>query len=133
MRFDDVSDGWLSATHAAASAAALHTARLAAAGELVAGPAAGHPITAEEAVEILLARDITDPRFDILQPYESRWALLVVRGVLGLDVASDAVSDARDRGTTWASIADIMGGVTPQAAQQRFGKKRSPTDTGKRL
>jgi hypothetical protein len=132
VRFDDVSDDWLLAAQAAASAAALHAARLAAAGALVAGPVAGHPFTAEETVEILLARDIADPRFDIIQPYESRWALLVVRAALGLDVANDAVSDARDRGTTWASIAEIMGGVTPQAAQQRFGKKRSPTDSGKR-
>jgi hypothetical protein len=124
VRFDDVTTDWIASSRKAAVEAALRAARLAAAERLLSGPAAGHRLTAVEAVDVLLARDNTDPTYDVLQPYESRWAVLVVRIVLGTDVAGDAVSDARARGTTWATIGEALGGLSPQAVQQRFGKSR---------
>lgn len=126
MLFDDVTDDWLTHTRESATAAALYAARRAAAERLIRGPASGHRLTAEGAVDILMTRDSSDPLYDVLQPYERRWAALVVRALLGISVAeSEAVNDARLRGATWAAIGEVLGGLTAQAAQQRFNRRAS--------
>lgn len=128
---DDVTGEWLTRARRAAADAALEVARRDAAeqliaGPVIAGPGAGQQLTASKAVEILLARDPADPLYGALQPYERRWALLVLQIVIDSVVAHEAVGDARQRDTTWAAIGKALG-VTSQAAQRRYGKKRADT------
>ncbi|WP_227668222.1 hypothetical protein, partial [Klebsiella quasipneumoniae] len=60
---------------------------------------------AQRAVDLLMRRDDQDPLWDTLEPYEQRWALLVIRAVDDVpNLAMTATDDARQRGTTWASI-----------------------------
>lgn len=99
--------------------AGLEAARLVAAKRLLAGPAVGLG-KAAALVELLMARDTTDDRWERLEPFEQRWALLVVRLMdARVKDPSEAVADARRRGATWAAIAAALG-VTTQAVHGRF-------------
>lgn len=125
VKFDDVDAAWTAEVAADVAEAALRTARLAAAERLVQGPITGRDITAQRAVDLLMRRDDQDPLWDTLEPYEQRWALLVIRAVDDVpNLAMTATDDARQRGTTWASIGQALGGITPQAAQRRLGRAR---------
>ena len=87
----------------------------------LAGPAAGLPIDAQDAADVLAARDDNDPRFEALSYFEKPWALLVLR--LVARVLADpgaAVRDARARGATVADIAATLG-ITTNGVYKRFG------------
>jgi hypothetical protein len=120
--FDELSAAELAAATAEAAEAGLAAARLTAAKRLVAGPAsgAGRPAAV---VKLLMERDATDPRWERLEPFEQRWSLLVLRIVAAVMDPVGAVADARWRGSTWAAIAVALGGVSAQAAQQRFAAR----------
>lgn len=123
VKFDEVDDSWVEKVAAEVAAAALHTARIAAAARLVEGPVAGRPLTPSEVVELLLRRDEQHPLWDTIAPYEQRWALLVIRAVDNVtNLAMASTADARRRGTSWAAIGRALGGITPQAAQRRLGR-----------
>ncbi|KRQ23308.1 MULTISPECIES: hypothetical protein [unclassified Mycobacteroides] len=117
--FDDLTPDELSSAHATITTTGIHAARLIAADRLASGPAEGLG-TPETLVELLQQRDTTDPRWERLQPFEQRWSLLVVRLLDAVSKdPSQAVADARNRGATWAAIADTLGVKTP-SAYQRF-------------
>lgn len=120
--FDDLAPDELAAASTATADAGLFAARAFAVERLIDGPAAGlgRPATL---VKLLIDRDEADPRWERLAPFEQRWALLVLRIVAPVMDPVAAVADARLRGATWAAIADALGGVTAQAAQQRFSSK----------
>ena len=98
------------------AAARLDAARLVAAARLVDEPAVGLGKPAA-VVELLMARDRTDTRWERLEPFELRWSLLVVRLMAPTNPA-DAVADAR-RGASWAAIGTALG-VTAQSVHGRF-------------
>lgn len=118
--FDELSGDELAAASADASAAGLEAARLTAAGRLAKGPAAGIGRPAA-LVKLLMTRDETDARWERLEPFELRWALLVVRIVAPVMDPAPAVADARRRGATWAAVG-AASGVSAQAAQQRYAR-----------
>jgi hypothetical protein len=127
---EDVNDDWLARARRESAGAALTVARRQAAeqlvaGPVIAGPGVGQQLTADRAIEILVNRDNKDPMYGALKPYERQWALLVLRIVFDSTVTNEAVSDARRRDTTWAAIGQALG-VTPQAAQRRYGKHVIP-------
>lgn len=133
VKFDEVDDSWVEKVAAEVAAAALHTARIAAAARLVEGPVAGRPLTPSEVVELLLRRDEQHPLWDTIAPYEQRWALLVIRAVDNVtNLAMAATADARRRGTSWAAIGRALGGSPassatpprPQSRQQHVTKCR---------
>ncbi|MBS1691188.1 MAG: hypothetical protein JST91_03000 [Actinobacteria bacterium] len=117
--FDDlVGDELMNASRSVVDAG-LEAARLVAAKRLLAGPAVGLGKPAA-LVELLMARDTSDDRWERLEPFEQRWALLVVRLMdARVKDPSEAVADARRRGATWATIAAALG-VTAQAVHGRF-------------
>jgi hypothetical protein len=119
--FDDLSDTELDDAAADVAAAALKAARLAAAKELVAGPAtgAGRP---PAVADLLMSRNSDDPRWERLEPFEQRWALLVIRIAARVIDPVAAVADARRRGSSWADIASALG-VTAPAAHERFASR----------
>ncbi|SPX88461.1 Uncharacterised protein [Mycobacterium xenopi] len=116
--FDDMGPDELAQARAQVAAAGLDTARLVAATRLVDGPAAGLGKPAA-VVEMLMARDRTDARWERLEPFELRWALLVIQLMVPVMNPSDAVADARMRGASWAAIGTALG-VTAQSAHGRF-------------
>lgn len=66
-------------------------------------------------------RDKADLDFELLAPYEKRWAALVIR-LLDPAVRPDlAVQDAVKRGVTWAEIADALG-VARTTAHRNFAR-----------
>ena len=117
--FDDLSGDELAASHAEVGKAGIDAARLIAAARLAAGPGVGLGKPAM-LVELLMARDIGDERWERLEPFELRWSLLVVR-LLDAVVKdpSEAVADARRRGASWAVIARALG-VKPPSVHARF-------------
>jgi len=120
--FDDLSVDELALASGEAAAAGLAAARLAAAVRLARGPASGVGRPAG-LVRLLMARDEAGEHWELLAPFEQRWALLVVRIVAPVMDPAPAVGDARRRGATWAAIGAALGGVTAQAAQQRFSQR----------
>ncbi|MDA3664968.1 hypothetical protein PFJ02_23675 [Mycobacterium xenopi] len=119
--FDELDAEELTAARTRVADAGLDAARRLATTRLVDGPAAGlaKPATV---MELLLARDQADPRWERLEPFETRWALLVVRLLAPVMNPAAAVADARRRGATWAAIGEALG-VTAQSAHARFGPR----------
>lgn len=66
-----------------------------------------------------MARDDADPRFERLQPWEQRWALLVIKIAAPVMDPVVAIADARRRGLSWAAIGAALG-VSAQSAHTRF-------------
>ena len=120
--FDDLPDAELAAASANAAAAGLASARVYAAKQLVKGPVSGVGRPAG-VVDLLVARDEQDSHWERLEPFEQRWSLLVVRIVAPVMDPVEAVADARRRGASWAAIGAALGGVSAQAAQQRFASR----------
>ena len=120
--FDELSGDELAVASADAAAAGLDAARLAAAARLAKGPASGVGRPAA-LVKLLMARDEAGDHWELLAPFEQRWALLVVRIVAPVMDPAPAVADARLRGVTWAAVGAALGGVSAQAAQQRFASR----------
>lgn len=116
MAFDDLSDEELALATSRVAADALHSARLLAADRLVHGPGRGAG-DAAAAVDILLARDPADARYELLQAFEKPWATLVIRILAPVADPAPAMQDARDRGVTAAAIAKALG-VSQQALYQ---------------
>ncbi|RAV12326.1 hypothetical protein DQP55_11910 [Mycolicibacterium sp. GF69] len=116
MAFDDLSDEDLALATSRVAADALHSARLLAASRLVDGPGCGAG-DAATAVDVLLARDPADARYELLQAFEKPWAALVIRILAPVADPAPAMQDARDRGVTAAAIAKALG-VSQQALYQ---------------
>ncbi|QIV79623.1 hypothetical protein [Mycolicibacterium frederiksbergense] len=116
MAFDDLTAEDLAAASRRIAADTLHSARLVAAEYLVAGPGASAG-DAATAVDVLLARDPADSRFELLQAFEKPWAALTIRILAPVADPTSAMQDARDRGVTAAAIAKALG-VTQQALYQ---------------
>jgi hypothetical protein len=70
-------------------------------------------------VDLMMAREAADERWERLAPYEQRWALLVVRIMAAVMDPIEAVGDARRRNCSWALIGTALG-VSAQAAHERF-------------
>ena len=119
--FDELTGEELSAASADAATAGLESARLTAAARLAKGPVAGigRPATL---VKLLMARDQSDPQWERLEPFEQRWALLVVRVVAPVMDPTLAVADARRRGASWAAIGGALGVKAP-TAHERFASR----------
>lgn len=116
---DRLSAAQISAAAELASATAYGAARSAAA-EMTLVKAAttlGEPV--ESAVEILMRRDGSDARYQLLAGLELAWSLLVVRILNRVLRPTEAVADARARGATWTQLGEALG-VTAASAQQRF-------------
>ena len=113
--FDDLTGDDMREARDLIAGAGIEQARLLAATRLSAGPASGMG-DPKRLVDLLMARDVEDPRWERLGPFELRWSLLVLKMLDG--VAKDpaaAVLDARKRGATWAVIAQALGVKTPSA------------------
>lgn len=102
-----------------AGAAAYAAARIAAVELLLGGAVETLKEDPQSVVDILLRRDQSDPRYQLLGGLELDWALLVIRILNRVLRPTDAVVDARSRGATWAQVAAALG-VTAASAQQRF-------------
>ena len=121
VAFQEMTDEEASTNAEHVAEAALAAARLTAARRLLAGPAAGLPIDAQDAADVLAARDDNDPRFEALSYFEKPWALLVLRLVARVHAdPGAAVRDARARGATVADIAATLG-ITTNGVYKRFG------------
>jgi hypothetical protein len=120
---DRLSAAQISAAAELASAAAYGAARSAAAEMtlLKAATTLGEPV--ESAVEILMRRDGSDARYELLAGLELAWSLLVVRILNRVLRPTEAVADARARGATWTQLGEALG-VTAASAQQRFKEPR---------
>lgn len=117
--FDELAGDELMEASRAVVEAGLAAARLVAADRLLAGPAEGLG-TPAALVDLMMARDAADPRWERLEPFERRWSLLVLRLMdARVKDPSEAVADARRRGATWVSIAGALG-VSTQAVHGRF-------------
>lgn len=119
--FDELTNDELAAAAADAATAGLDAARVTAAARLAKGPAVGIGRPAA-LVKLLMARDETDPQWERLEPFELRWALLVVRIVGSVMDPVVAVGDARRRGASWAAVGSALG-VTAQTAHGRFAAR----------
>lgn len=119
--FDELTGDELTAASAAAAAAGLEAARLSAATRLAKGPAsgAGRPAAL---VKLLMARDEAGEHWELLAPFEQRWALLVVRIVAPVMDPVEAVADARRRGASWAAVGVALGVKAP-TAHERFASR----------
>lgn len=119
--FDDVTAAELAEHQAAIAAGALDAARSIASDYLARGlPRFG--LSPARITEVLVRRDSADPDFDLLSPFEKRWATLVIRLLHPVAHADLAVQDAEERGVTWAEIGDALG-VSRQTAHRNFHKK----------
>ncbi|WP_099020921.1 hypothetical protein [Mycolicibacterium palauense] len=116
MAFDDLTDEDLALATSRVAADALRSARLLAADHLVRGPGAGAG-DAATAVDLLLARDSADSRYELLRAFEKPWATLVIRILAPVADPTPAMQDARDRGVTAAAIAKALN-VSQQALYQ---------------
>lgn len=118
--FDDVTAAELAKHQATIAAAALDTARAIASDYLARGlPRFG--LSPARITEVLVRRDSADPDFDLLTPFEKRWATLVIRLLHPVAHPDLAVQDAVARGVTWAEIGDALG-VARQTAHRNFAK-----------
>jgi hypothetical protein len=117
--FDDFDEQALNVARGRIADAALATARIVAAERLSSalGSNAADPATT---VEVLLARDPADDRYDILKAFEQRWALLVIKLLEPIISPATAIRDARARGVTVAAIADALG-IAHQTVYARYG------------
>lgn len=130
--FDDLTAAQLAADRQAVTRSALYAARLAATRRLIASLPGdlGEP----EAVQsVLVDRDATDHRHELLSSFEKAWSLLVIRIVATtVSKPTEAVADARLRGATVPQIATALG-ITPQGVYSTYGdqvrRAASRTDT----
>ena len=129
MAFNDLTEEQSAAARSAIADASLASARLIATRHLVAGPAAAAG-DADKATAVLVTRDTSDSRFELLSAFEKPWSLLVLRLISGVVAdPSPAVRDARERGATVAEIGATLG-ITEAAVYKRYAeqvvrKKRS--------
>jgi hypothetical protein len=119
MAFDEFDGEALSSAHDRIAAAALDAARLIAAERLSSALGAGttDPTTI---TAVLMARDPSDDRYDVLKAFEQRWALAVVRLLEPITNPAPAIRDARSRGVTVAAIAQVLG-IAHQTVYARYG------------
>lgn len=116
MAFDDLTAEDLATASSRVAEDALHSARLVAAEYLVAGPGSSVG-DATTAVEVLLAQDEADSRYELLRAFEKAWAALTVRILAPVADPTPAMRDARDRGVTAGKLAEALG-VSQQALYQ---------------
>lgn len=120
--FDDLTDAELDFAAHVARESVYDAARLFAAQRLIDLSVGVSGVVDEPgaAVAVLMGRDSTDPRFELLSAFEQRWSLLVLRITKEVLRPTEAVADARRRGATWAQIGAVLG-VTASSACNRFG------------
>lgn len=119
MAFDTLTEEELAAERRRICAATIEAAQLAAAGLLVS--ALGADIgSAETVVKVLTNSDHNDHRRELLEAFEKRWSLLVLRLLAGTVARPEAaVLDARQRGATVPEIAAALG-LTTQGIYAKF-------------
>lgn len=118
VAFDDVPPEELAAYRQSLAGGVLDAARAVASERL----ARGLPrlrLSPERITQVLVSRDKANPDFELLAPYEKRWAALVIRLLCSVADPAKAVRDAEARGVTWADIGDALG-VTRQTAHRHF-------------
>lgn len=121
MAFDDIPPDELAAHRRALASGVLNAARAVASDYLARGlPRLG--LSPDRVTEVLINRDEADADFDLLAPFEKRWAALVVRLLDSVADPDPAVQDAVARGVTWTDIGDALG-VTRQTAHRNFHRK----------
>lgn len=116
--FDDISADELAERRASITAGALNAAR-SIASEYLAHSQPRFGLSPERITEVLVRRDSSDPDFDLLAPFEKRWATLVVRL---LDPPDLAVQDAVLRGVSWSEIGNALG-IARTTAYRNFSTK----------
>lgn len=122
MAFDDIPPDELAAHRRALASGVLDAARAVASDYLSRGlPRLG--LSPDRVSEVLISRDETDPDFDLLAPFEKRWAALVIRLLNSVADPDSAVQDAEARGVTWADIGAALG-ATRQTAHRKFHRKK---------
>jgi hypothetical protein len=102
------------------AAKALATARRIASTWLASGPGVG--LDPDQITDTLARRDVADPQYLRLAPYEKRWVVLVIKLLRSVMDPTTAVNDAHNRGASWADIGDALG-IARVTAYKRFGSK----------
>jgi hypothetical protein len=119
VAFNDLAASELDAAKDRIVSAVIDLARQMATEHLVSGPVAG-AVNVEDALRILLTRDDTDERYELLSAFEKQWAQLVLQfAARTLADPSPAVRDARDRGVGVADIASALG-ISEQGVYKRY-------------
>lgn len=118
--FDDVPDEELAEHQAQIAAGSLTAARRIASAWLASGPGVG--LDPNKITDTLIRRDVADPQYVRLAPFERRWAVLVIRLLRGVMDPTPAVADAHLRGASWADIGAALG-IARITAYKRFSNK----------
>lgn len=120
--FDDIAADELAGRRASITAGALDAARLIASDYLARSlPRFG--LSPERITEVLVRRDSADPDFDLLAPFEKRWATLVIRLLDPVMRPDLAVQDAVLRGVTWGEIGNALG-IARTTAYRNFSRRK---------
>lgn len=119
--FDDVAVEELAQHQQNIAADALRSARAIAANYLAIGP--GEGLEPERILDALIVRDVSDPLYERLAPFEKRWAILVIRLLHPVTDPRLAVQEALARGATWAEIGAATG-MSRQTAHKHFHRGR---------
>lgn len=120
--FDDIAADELAGHRASITAGALDAARLIASDYLARSqPRFG--LSPERITEVLVRRDPADPDFDLLAPFEKRWATLVIRLLDPVMRPDLAVQDAVLRGVTWGEIGSALG-IARTTAYRNFSRHK---------
>ncbi|OHU98194.1 hypothetical protein [Mycobacterium talmoniae] len=118
--FDDLDADAVAAAQHQIATDALAAARAVASGWLADGPGVG--LSPDEITRILVRRDVANPQYHRLSPFERRWAVLVIRLIRAAMDPTPAVADAHHRGASWADIGSALG-VARATAYKRFSGK----------
>jgi len=118
--FQHPPDDELAGHQADIAAGALAAARRIASAWLAGGPGVG--LDPDLITNTLIRRDVADPQYVRLAPFEKGWAVLVIRLLRDAMDPTAAVDDAHVRGASWAAIGGALG-ISRITAYKRFSDK----------
>lgn len=118
--FEDPSAEEIATQQCTVAAGALDAARHIASAWLATGPGVG--LDPDLITATLTRRDVADPQYLRLAPYERRWAILIIRLLRSALDPTRAVNDAHKRGASWADIGEALG-IARVTAYKRFSEK----------